>query len=672
MIPADFHFLRPHWLYALVPALMLAMAAWHRLGIARTEWAGLVDRHLLRHLMVRGGGGTGRWPALALLLAWSLAAVAMAGPAWRKSPTPALDQMDPVVVVFSLARTMDQTDVRPSRLAAARHKVEDLLARMRGGQVGLVIYADAPFVAAPLTEDGRIVSLMLSEVSTDLMPEPGDRPDLALAQAAALLRNTGARSGRILLVTDSPGMSPLLTQNAASAAAAEGYEVSVLGVTPTGSDESGTPLSALAAAGGGNFAKISPDGRDLDAVLARAHAGTQANPTVARDLEADQWVDMGSWLLLAVIPLAALAFRRGWLAVALLVLVFGAADMARPVQAQGTMTQDVMTRDVMAQTSSSMPPWWDDLWRTPDQQGARAFSDRDYATASQRFENPAWKASAFYESGDYGAAARMFSAIPGAEYNLGNALARAGNLEAALSAYDAALARDPNHADAAHNREIVKRILDLRKAQTAPPRDQSASAGGQNQQSKPQNSEGSGDRKPQDAQNSATNPDQPQQKPGTSGQADQTRQKDASRQNKSGPDKQAQQKPGQDKTNQDKQSQDKPAQDKPAQDKPAQDKPGQDKPTQSNPAQAPKDPSKADPSQAQAKPDDAGHAQPPAQQQLPPAGMTPQTARAMSEQDQNREQALRSVPDDPVGLLRARIRSYYSKTVVPAFQDQRP
>ena len=50
-----------------------------------------------------------------------------------------------------------------------------------------------------------------------------------------------------------------------------------------------------------------------------------------------------------------------------------------------------------------------------------------------------------------------------------------------------------------------------------------------------------------------------------------------------------------------------------------------------------------------------------------PAPQTPPTV-AFSDDDQSREQALRQVPDDPGGLLRARIRSQY--TGAPVFLSE--
>lgn len=752
MIPAGFHFLRPDWLYALIPAVLLALLVWRRLGQGRDDWAGLVDAHLLRHLAVRERAGMRRWPVPALLLAWALTVVALAGPAWQKVPTPTLDRLDPVVVVLSLSRSMDATDRKPSRLVAARHKVEDMLGRMRGGQVGLVIYAEAPFVAAPLTEDARVVGLMLPELATDLMPVPGDRPDLGIAEAVKLLKNTGAPTGRIVLVADGPGQNPPLTKAAVSAAAAAGYVVNVLDVSVSGGSGAGeSELKALAGLGRGRFAAVSPDGRDLDAVLARAVAlrspvAEARTPLQETGLKADQWVDMGPWLLLLAAPLAALAFRRGWLAALPLAFLLGGA-LSGEARAQALEAPDAAALQRADST-------WRNLWQTPDQQGASAFSRKDYDAAARSFADPAWKGSALYEGGNYDAAASTFGSMPGADYNRGNALAKAGKLEEAVSAYEAALARDPKDADAQHNLDIVKQVLELRKQQ----QDEQNKQNQQNQKNqkdqkdqKDQQKQGGGgqsqaNQKPSDGkdkgQDKGPEPkkdpgDKPQpEQPGPDKGQNQGPNKDQGKDQKKpepgqGPEKGPDKEKGQDKPDTSKPDPTKPGDNKkpdpksPGADKaPPPDKPGEDQPDpfapppppnqkpeppqgapqpqpaqpqpqgpqqgqqpgQSQPAQpAPQPkPTPAQPAQGQqgqSQPGQAPQAQPARPVQVQPGGTPkdpskdPQMVlmpRPMTEQDQNREQALRSVPDDPVGLLRARIRSYYSGTPVPAYEEKGP
>jgi Ca-activated chloride channel family protein len=96
--------------------------------------------------------------------------------------------------------------------------------------------------------------------------------------------------------------------------------------------------------------------------------------------------------------------------------------------------------------------------------------------------DPLWKGSALYRDGQYEEAADAFahSDETTAHYNRGNALARAGLLREALSAYDAALGAQPQHADALYNRALVARLMEqLRQLSRQQQRDQES--GGQSE-----------------------------------------------------------------------------------------------------------------------------------------------------------------------------------------------
>ena len=146
-------------------------------------WRGLVDAHLLAALSV-GGKATRPSRLLPALLAVGLlaAVVAMAGPTWQKIELPSFKTKDPTVMVLSLAQSMNANDVTPTRLTRAGHKVRDILQRMDGGDVGLVIYSDRPFTAAPLTEDADVIREMLPELSTSLMPVLGNNVRTQIAK----------------------------------------------------------------------------------------------------------------------------------------------------------------------------------------------------------------------------------------------------------------------------------------------------------------------------------------------------------------------------------------------------------------------------------------------------------------------------------------------------------
>jgi len=103
-----------------------------------------------------------------------------------------------------------------------------------------------------------------------------------------------------------------------------------------------------------------------------------------------------------------------------------------------------------------------DLWLTRDQQGARAFRDRDYARALERFEDPAWQGVAAYRGGKYEAAAAAFGRLPSAEgfYNRGNALYKGRDYRGAIKAFEQAVAMAPAWVDAGDNLALARWTLD--------------------------------------------------------------------------------------------------------------------------------------------------------------------------------------------------------------------
>jgi Ca-activated chloride channel family protein len=108
---------------------------------------------------------------------------------------------------------------------------------------------------------------------------------------------------------------------------------------------------------------------------------------------------------------------------------------------------------------------WSNLWRTPDQQGQALLDAGKPAEAAERFRDPRRRAYADLRAGRYGEAAKLLEPFTDAqsEYNRGNALAKAGELQAALAAYDAALKQAPADKDVRHNRDLVERALRQRR-----------------------------------------------------------------------------------------------------------------------------------------------------------------------------------------------------------------
>jgi Ca-activated chloride channel family protein len=135
---------------------------------------------------------------------------------------------------------------------------------------------------------------------------------------------------------------------------------------------------------------------------------------------------------------------------------------------------------LLVATSAEAGMDWNSLWRTPDQRAEQLLRRGDAAAAAQTYSDPRRKAYAELKAGDYSAAARDFAPFDDgdAHYDRGNALARNGDLQGAIKAYDAALARDPDNADARHNRELVERALKQQQTQQQDASNKNGSKGG--------------------------------------------------------------------------------------------------------------------------------------------------------------------------------------------------
>lgn len=455
--------LRPGWLFALPVALALAWA-WWRARTGAGPWRRIVDPALFAELGCRAPPAGNRL-ALGLVAAMlTLVCAALAGPSWRTQPVALHRDAGARVVVLDLSPSMNAVDVAPTRLERARAAAADLLRDAAGAQLGLVVFGADAFSVAPLTADPAVLVHLLGGVSTGVVPRAGSRPDLGLDLARRLLAESGAAGGEVILVGDSAGDARALA--AARALAGAGFPLSVLAVgTPYGGPvrvaersfartDSGEvfvarpefeALEHVAHAGGGKFQLLSAAGPTPR--VARGTQAARAARAAAPDASGARQDD-GALLALLALPFAALLFRRGWLA-CFAVLALG-ATLPPPALAFG----------------------WPDLWRRADQQAAQAFARAragDEARLLERLgpDSP-WRAMLLYRAGRYAEAEALFAALDTADahYNRGNALALAGQLEQALEAYDAALARRPGMRDALYNRALVREALAKQRAQS--------------------------------------------------------------------------------------------------------------------------------------------------------------------------------------------------------------
>ena len=166
-----FHWLRPLWLMAIAPALLLCGLLWRYQHKAR-QWGQLIAPQLLEHLIDPQTAGRKRNYLWGLLAAWILACLALAGPSWEKRPLPVHKNEDALVLALDLSPSMLAEDLKPSRLVRARMKITDILKRREDGFTALVAYATDAHVVSPLTDDTETIRSLLRACTPASCPAP--------------------------------------------------------------------------------------------------------------------------------------------------------------------------------------------------------------------------------------------------------------------------------------------------------------------------------------------------------------------------------------------------------------------------------------------------------------------------------------------------------------------
>lgn len=498
----EFHFLRPFWLLLLLilPVLYVVLK---RQRSGDSGWSGLIPEPFLSPVMRRYGASAQKQPSrlLPLLSAVLVLTLALAGPAWREAPTPLKKPGDSLVIVLDLSLSMLATDLEPNRLTRAKRKIQDILAVREGSLTGLVVYSGDAHVVTPLTDDANTLIGMLNVLDPVIMPAQGNRTDLAISKAQTLLTQGAPGEGRILLITD--GVPDRYLTSISNTLTGTGYTLSTLSAgTPDGGPiplarsgfirDNGNivitrthpdKLAQLARNNGGLSHELTLNGSDIAALNLSPVDSNEWQETDS-NLSVDRWKDDGYWLLWLALPLLLLGWRRGALTAMALILL-----------------------PALPQPASAMD--WGALWQREDQRAPQLIQ-QDPNSAAAKLESPEWRGAALYKAERFDEAAKTFiqADTPVADYNRANALARAGKLKEALTAYDSALNKTPDMEDAQINRKLVEDLLKQQQEneeQKGSDQDSSDSEGGKSQQQEgsPSDSQDSSDG---ESQSSPENP----------------------------------------------------------------------------------------------------------------------------------------------------------------------
>ncbi|RUO43841.1 hypothetical protein CWE15_01190 [Aliidiomarina taiwanensis] len=499
------HFLRPWWLLTLLPLLVL-LPTWRKQLARSHSLKALVAPHLLTVLTepAKQHGKHILWLAASC---WLIASLAAAGPSWLRVQVPTYSLDYGRVIIMDASLSTRANDVRPDRFEQLKFKAHDLLSQVADGQTGLIAYAGDAFVVSPLTQDPDTILHMLSALSPEIMPEPGNHPLLAFQQAQQLLAQAGYQRADIIWLTGGidRDQAEEVKQFIHQLPETQSYRVSVIAA---GSQE-GAPvrtqqgellrdrqgrlvipklypeyLQQITRLTGGRYFHAQADDSDIHSIVHQLPKQTQAQQAQSPG-NYDEWLDLGPYFALLLLPLLfwlgldLFGFKPRFIqrntATQLLVLPAFACLIAFSY-APFAQAQDQIKEPFLASA-----------FKNSQQRALSLYQQGHYHAASSASANPMLTGMAYYRSGDYQQAASTFAQLTSAEadFNRGNSLAKAGELEAAIQAYQDALSKRPGWSQAEANKALVEQLLDSSSQQQQGDTEQASSDPQQSREDEP-------------------------------------------------------------------------------------------------------------------------------------------------------------------------------------------
>ena len=324
----DFHLLRPWWLLALIPVVILTVLLF-KYSVKSNSWSKYCDSHLLEHVTIGEDFKTNKiFIPLVFLVLWSITIFALAGPTYKHKDIPVYEKNISRVIALDVSQSMDTADVSPSRLERAKYKILDILSRIKEGQVGMLVFSSEPFVVTPLTSDAKTVANLVPVLNSNIVPVQGHNITKAIKKSADLIEQAGASDGQIILVTDSAPSAKAIKE--AKDLAEKGMKIDVYAIgSPQGGiakdakgnylkDTKGniqyfgvnlSKLKSLANAGDGKLVTLTTNNTDVKSLLSeKINVGTTESKEDSANVF---WEDDGIYIIWVLSILSVFIFRRG-------------------------------------------------------------------------------------------------------------------------------------------------------------------------------------------------------------------------------------------------------------------------------------------------------------------------------------------------------------------------
>jgi Ca-activated chloride channel family protein len=161
--------------------------------------------------------------------------IALARPRWDKEVQIIKKEGIDIVVAIDVSKSMDATDIQPSRIKRAKDQISLFIDQLKGDRIAIVAFAGKSFVQCPLTNDYDAAKLFLNLLDTETVPNYGTNIGEAISNSLELF---GEKEKHKVIIVVSDGED--LEENAIEIAEEAGKKNAIIYALGIGSPEGST------------------------------------------------------------------------------------------------------------------------------------------------------------------------------------------------------------------------------------------------------------------------------------------------------------------------------------------------------------------------------------------------------------------------------------------------
>ena len=130
---------------------------------------------------------------------------------------------------IDISNSMNAEDIAPNRLERSKQAINNIINKLRGDRIGIIVFAGNAYVQLPITTDYAAAKLFLSTINTSLIPSQGTEIGAAINLAAKSFGNS-ENSKAIIVISDGEDHENGDAVKAVQEAAKSGIKIYTIGM----------------------------------------------------------------------------------------------------------------------------------------------------------------------------------------------------------------------------------------------------------------------------------------------------------------------------------------------------------------------------------------------------------------------------------------------------------